>query len=116
MKAIICGGRDFTNWMAALPELDKIHSKTPITLVIQGGATGADHIAKVWAEDRKIPMVEHKARWRELGKRAGSVRNTFMLEHERPDIVIAMPGGYGTAHMKRISRDADVEVVEICTP
>lgn len=115
MKAIICGGRDFTDFKTAMAELDKINSKLGITLVIQGGATGADHIAKVWAEDRGIPMVEHKARWKDFGKRAGSVRNTFMLEHERPNIVIAMPGGYGTAHMKRIASENGVEVVEICT-
>lgn len=113
MKAIICGGRDFFDIEHAFLELDAFHADFSITTVIQGGAGGADHIAKLWACSRMIPMIEHKARWRELGKRAGSERNKFMLEHESPGCVIAFHGGTGTAHMKRIAKEAGIKVYEL---
>ena len=43
---------------------------------------------------------------------AGPVRNARMLV-EKPDLVIAFPGGPGTADMVRRARAAGVEVVEI---
>lgn len=114
MKVIICGGRDFNDFMGAVAALDKLHEERPITTVVQGGANGADYHGKVWAAHNGIPMVEHKAKWKELGRRAGPVRNQFMLDHEKPDAVIALPGGIGTEHMKRISKEAGVEVIELC--
>lgn len=114
MKAIICGGRDFLDFEYAMRELDSVHRERKLTLVIQGEARGADYLARLWAESRGVDVVGHKAKWKEFGSRAGPVRNKHMLEFENPDIVIAMPGGSGTSHMKKIARDAGVEVVEIC--
>lgn len=35
-----------------------------------------------------------------------------MLDEYHPDFVVAFPGGRGTAHMVRISRQAGVEVAD----
>jgi hypothetical protein len=36
-----------------------------------------------------------------------------MLTEGKPELVVAFPGGRGTAHMMRIAREAGVEVVEV---
>jgi len=113
-KAIICGGRDFLNLEYALSELDRVHRERKITCVIEGGARGADYLARLWAKDRGIKVITYPAKWKELKKGAGPIRNQEMLDAEKPALVIAMPGGSGTAHMKRIAEQHGVEVLEIC--
>ena len=35
-----------------------------------------------------------------------------MLEEGKPDLVVAFPGGRGTENMKKLAREAGVEVIE----
>ena len=51
--------------------------------------------------------------WEKHGKAAGPIRNQFMLEQEKPDLVIAFDGGRGTADMMRRSRRAGVDTIHI---
>jgi hypothetical protein len=39
-----------------------------------------------------------------------------MLREGKPDLVIAFPGGRGTAHMTRIALEAGLKVIEIAKP
>jgi predicted Rossmann-fold nucleotide-binding protein len=41
------------------------------------------------------------------------VRNRQMLTEGRPDLVVAFPGGKGTANMVALARKAGVEIVEV---
>jgi hypothetical protein len=36
-----------------------------------------------------------------------------MLEEGKPDVVVALPGGRGTADMVRRAKDAGVKVIEV---
>jgi hypothetical protein len=49
--------------------------------------------------------------WRAVA--AGPIRNARMLEEGKPDIVIAFPGGRGTANMIEQAHAAGVEVVQV---
>ena len=51
----VTGGRDFTDKKAVFSTLDRVNRKRPITLLIHGGARGADTLASSWATSRKIP-------------------------------------------------------------
>lgn len=111
MRALICGGRDFHDriyFRHALNNFQAIRGK--ITCVIEGGANGADALAKQWAIDHEIPLIEMPANWRQFGVGAGPIRNGWMLEHGKPDIVIAFPGKNGTKNMIDQARKAGVEV------
>jgi hypothetical protein len=44
--------------------------------------------------------------------KAGPIRKQQMLDEGKPDLVVAFPGGRGTAHMVRIARAAGIEVIE----
>lgn len=112
MRVLVCGGRDFTNAAYVITTLDKLHQETPISEVMQGGARGADNLARDWAKMRGVKRWVCHAEWDKYGKSAGHRRNARMLEW-KPDLVVAFPGGKGTADMVRQSHAAGVRVVEI---
>jgi hypothetical protein len=109
MKAVlVTGGRDYANRARVWVILDGIGPD----LLIEGGATGADRLAREWAEDHGIHGVTVPARWNKLGKSAGPARNSVMvticraLEKTGWDvIVVAFPGGHGTASLVSIATD-----------
>jgi hypothetical protein len=126
MKVLICGGRDFTDWTFFRDKLHEIaEARFPRTppddygnylydvTVIAGGADGVDNLAASWAAVEWTAYKEFPADWKRYGKRAGYLRNKQMLDEGKPDLVIAFPGGKGTAMMVRIAKAAGVEVIEI---
>lgn len=113
MRVLVCGGRDFTDRDRVFRELDDLHVQKPITLVIHGGAKGADRSAEAWAMSRAVPFRRFLADWKTLGKGAGPVRNARMLADGKPDVVVAFPGNRGTADMVRKAFAANVPVVRV---
>ena len=119
LRVLVCGGRDYDDRdhiHNTLCELDA--ARGPIVCVIHGLATGADHEGMIWAQMMATarPYVRHapfRADWRRLGKAAGPLRNQRMLDEGRPNLVVAFPGGVGTADMVRRARAAGVEVIEV---
>lgn len=97
-RAIVCGGRDFRDSLMFDKVMDTLHEKYKFTMIIEGGAAGADDFAKVWAQDRDIMVVEVPANWKK-GKSAGSERNRNMIKKLPNQLVIAFPGGKGTQDM-----------------
>lgn len=114
MRILVCGGRDFDNWDLLSDTLD-FESDYAVrgNVIIQGGAIGADFLARVWAVDRRVSYEEYPADWKKYGKAAGPIRNQQMLDEGKPDLVVAFPGGFGTADMVRRARKAGVEVIEV---
>jgi hypothetical protein len=135
VKVLVCGGREFgkvNNQNAdgsamTLEELevkraerrfvnDKLteiyNRRQRITEIIEGGATGADTCAFWWAKMHGIKSHTFRADWDKHGKRAGFLRNQEMLDTGKPDLVIAFPGGNGTADMVARAKKAGVEVIE----
>jgi hypothetical protein len=102
MKVLVCGGRDYADRSAVYLALDKLHATRQVSMVIQGGAGGADRMAREWAEERRIHFAEVPALWKlpdgRTDRAAGPARNRAML-FLHPDGVVAFPGGKGTADM-----------------
>jgi predicted Rossmann-fold nucleotide-binding protein len=113
MRVLVCGGRDYLDRSRLNAVLDRLHVERGFTLVIAGGARGADTLAAEWAASRGILFEIYIAAWETEGRKAGPLRNFQMLEEGRPGLVVGFPGGRGTAHMCRIAREAGVEVIEI---
>lgn len=113
MRLLICGGRDYTDKNKMYKFLDILKKNMQIDVIIEGDARGADRIAGFWARDNKIDNLKFPADWDTHGKAAGILRNRKMLDEGKPDMVIAFPGGRGTANMVFIAKEAGVEVVEV---
>lgn len=121
LTVLVCGGRSYgarglNGWQQERhlkKTLDELHAREPIGLVVHGGADGADSLAGEWAAERGVELVIYPANWAGHGAGAGPRRNRRMLAHAKPDLVIAFPGGKGTADMVRVARDAGVRVMEV---
>ncbi len=113
MRAIICGGRDYSDDRKFWRHMEALNDQYDLTCVIQGGAPGADYFAKCWADEQKIPVETYRADWGAHGKAAGPIRNRQMLREGRPDMVVAFPGGRGTTNMIKQATEAGVRVITI---
>lgn len=113
MNVLVCGGREYADWRHVSDALWALHHDTRISLLIHGAARGADELARRWAHLSGVSQLSFPADWKAHGKAAGPIRNRRMLEEGKPDIVIAFPGGRGTADMVRQARAAGVKVCEM---
>lgn len=114
MRVLVCGGRAFNDPLTIGSWLGGIHKNNgPITLLIEGGASGADFLARKFAKFQGIPVKTFSADWGRHGKSAGPRRNKQMLDEGKPDLVVAFPGGNGTANMVEQARAAGIRVLEV---
>jgi predicted polyphosphate/ATP-dependent NAD kinase len=113
MRVLVCGARDWRDRGFVYRVLDTMHAAKGFTLVITGGALGADLFGKLWAQDRRIATDTFQADWTRLGLAAGPIRNQRMIEEGKPDLVVAFPGGKGTADMVARADRAGVPVEKV---
>ncbi|HET9109072.1 MAG TPA: DUF2493 domain-containing protein [Steroidobacteraceae bacterium] len=116
MRVLVCGGRNYgetDNDQAAeiYFAIRDIHEKTPISALIQGGARGADRCAADFAKELGIKVVTVPADWKTYGKAAGPIRNQRMIDDFKPDLVLAFPGGRGTADIVARAEKAQIPVL-----
>ena len=117
-RVLVCGSRRWADEQPIRDALTKLAKEAPIC-VIEGGARGADEIARQWviyARQHLGLQVEHQlfpANWTRYGKSAGIVRNKQMLAEGQPDLVLAFQkdASAGTESMIRLAQEAKVPVV-----
>lgn len=112
-RVLVCGGRDFHDYGLLCRAMDRAVERWGISVLIHGAARGADSLADQWAKKCGIPVEVYPADWETYKRAAGMIRNRQMLIDGRPDLVIAFPGGTGTAGMIRIATEAGVPVYQI---
>lgn len=111
LRVLVCGGRDFNDALTLGSWLGGIHKDHGISVLIHGGARGADFMAGKFAEWQGIPVKVYPADWDKDGKAAGPIRNARMLAEGKPDLVVAFEGGNGTADMVAKAKRAGVKVL-----
>lgn len=114
-RVVVFGGRDYADKRTLYRALDVVHARRKITCIIEGEMSGADRLARLWAEDRGIAVDPYPADWDNIerpgamvrrnsrGKlydaAAGPFRNERMLREGHPSFAIGCPGGKGTRDM-----------------
>jgi hypothetical protein len=80
-RVLICGDRDWA-------DAEMIHAFVATlpagTVVINGGQQGADLHANFAALSCGLPTIRMDAPWNHYGKRAGPIRNSWMLSYGQP--------------------------------
>lgn len=114
-KVLICGDRawhDKSRIDRLINDLISVHGKSDL-IIIEGGAEGADLLARICATERSVHVAEVRALWQTRHRDAGPQRNKAMLGLD-PDEVHAfhedLKRSKGTKDMVRISRKAGVKV------
>ena len=110
MRLVVCGGRDFGDWRMMEAVLSNFGGAVELA---HGGARGADVMSGDYARRRGWPVTVYEADWKAHGRGAGPRRNQRMLDDFHPDLVIAFPGGKGTADMVARCRRQGVEVTVV---
>lgn len=108
---LVTGGRTYRHPHRVYRKLDELKDRHGNIRIIEGGAAGADSWARVWARKNMMPCLTVRADW-SRGKRAGPERNAKMLTYD-PNVVLAFPGGRGTANMIKQAKGKGKIVVEM---
>lgn len=104
---LVCGGRNYSDYNTLAACLNAL----PFTpnLIIEGGAKGADALAKRYAIESGIHYAEVPALWDTFGKGAGMKRNKAMLLLQ-PTYCVAFPGGVGTNNMVTLATSINIPI------
>lgn len=129
MIVLVCGGRDYQDKQQLAFELSRIESEAGRVFhgLIHGAAKGADTLAAEWQASRikagragegglpgDLWCAGYPADWEAHGRAAGPIRNQAMLDQNPGvELVVAFPGGLGTADMVRRALKVGIRVVHI---
>lgn len=111
MKVLVCGGRNYRAEISMCIMLNWLHAACNFSQLIHGGAAGADRMAGEWARRHDVPVRIFCADWKRFGLKAGPLRNQEMLDCGKSELVVAFPGGRGTADMVARAERAGISVV-----
>lgn len=109
---LICGGRDYRDWDGFCRSMHAVlvDAQGEELRIVHGGASGADAMATRWADEHGYECVVYAADWKGEGRSAGPRRNQRMLDSEHVWLVVAFPGGRGTADMVRRAEAKGIDV------
>jgi hypothetical protein len=113
MRIVVCGGRANSARGIVDQELTKLHRRENVTLVSHGCSGAYASAIESWARSQGIAIVRYPPNWELFGQQAESLRNTFMLQDSRPDLVVAFPGGHATSDLVRRAIIADIAVLKV---
>lgn len=83
MKVAVIGSRTFDDYELVKETLSNID----ITLLVSGGAKGADSLGERYANENNITTLIFKPDWKKHGPAAGPIRNTDIVNNA--DTIIA---------------------------
>ena len=98
MKVGVIGSRVFNNYELVVKTL----SNFDITLIISGGAIGADTLGEKYANEHNIPILIFKPDWEMYGKSAGMIRNTDIVDNS--DVIVAFWDGTSKGTLDSIKK------------
>lgn len=87
MKVAVIGSRSFNDYEKVKHTLSKIN----ITLLVSGGAAGADKLGEKYADENNIAKKIFYPDWKAHGKAAGFLRNTDIINEA--ELIVAFWDG-----------------------
>jgi hypothetical protein len=83
------------------------------SMVVSGGARGADELGERWANAQGIPTIILKPDWKKHGKAAGLLRNTDIVNACTHMIAFPSKTGKGTQDSIRKAKKQNIELLVI---
>jgi predicted Rossmann fold nucleotide-binding protein DprA/Smf involved in DNA uptake len=85
MKLAIVGSRSFTDFDLFKSKIDEFILQNVINkkdiIIISGGAKGTDSLAKRYAIENDIQIIEYLPDWNLYGRSAGMIRNMDIVKN-----------------------------------
>lgn len=98
MRVAVIGSRGFNDYEKVKETLSKIN----ITLLVSGGAKGADLLGERYAKENNIETKIFIPDWDKHGKKAGFLRNTDIIENA--ELVVAFWDGTSKGTLDSINK------------
>lgn len=110
MIVAVTGGRNWNDPSFVGRCLWSFHDRHVISELHEGGADGWDSWCRQWARSRGIDVFTY---WYNSGrgKAGGPYRNGLILDRAKPKVLLAGPGGHGTANMIRQAEERGIKVI-----
>jgi len=107
-KIAIIGSRTFNDYELLVSTMESY--KDYISVIVSGGAKGADSLGERWAKENNIETDIYYPDWDKYGKKAGFLRNKQIVENS--DGVIAFWDGEskGTQHSFRLCDELEIPI------
>lgn len=99
MRVAIIGSRTFNDYELLCNSL--LEFENDITLVVSGGAKGADILGEKWAKEKNKEVLIFLPEWDKYGKSAGFKRNKDIIENS--DMVFAFWDGKSSGTLNSIN-------------
>jgi len=101
VKLGLVGSRNYTDYSSFKIHINYTLEKwgmdvKDIDFIVSGGARGADHLAELFAKEHNIETIIFKADWNTLGKKAGILRNTDIVNESTHMIAFPIKESIGT--------------------
>ena len=114
---LIAGSRDFEGVRTFRRVMDDVtapYRATDEIVIVEGGAAGADTLAREYAKNRGLKWTEIKPNWKQYGRAAGPKRNDEMVrlvaEHEGEAVFFWNGESKGTAQCIKSARKSGLKV------
>lgn len=99
-RVLVSGGTGYSDAEFVSYTLERIVAVHGDIVLCQGGALGADYLAREWFHEKYgTDPLTIEAEWDKYGTSAGGLRNQRMLDEFKPDLVVVFPGGPGSQDM-----------------
>lgn len=105
MKIAIVGSRTITDYSLLEQIWNKLKLNHDSHIIISGAANGVDKIARDFALNNNLGLVEYRAEWEKYGKSAGFIRNKTIINECEICIAIWDGESKGTAHDIRLCKE-----------
>lgn len=110
---LVTGGREYDDVGTVFDCLTQLDEQFERMIVVHGNARGADKLAYKVCDEVGIEQAAIPAAWKKYHKASGPIRNRLMLDLFNIDLVVAFPGGTGTADM---CEQAEAKGIPVLTP
>lgn len=113
-KIIVAGGRDFDDYGRMVKVLRTFTRDIKDLQIVSGDCpTGADALAKAYAEWWGIDFAEFEADWKKDGNAAGPIRNSKMAQYGHALIAFWDMESAGTDSMIKQARKVGIPIMII---
>ena len=105
-KTAVIGSRNFNNYSFLKEKL----TEHKVEFVVSGGAFGADQLSERYCKEFGLPILIFYPNWNVYFKRAGFIRNKFIVENCDELIAFRVNLSKGTTHSIELAKQMNKKV------
>jgi hypothetical protein len=112
-RIYLSGGADYSDHREVWRVLDQVHGRHPQMVLLHGASrTGAEHIAALWARERKVPQVPCPPDFARHSRGSAPFKRNDQVIGLMPRGIIIFPGGGIQDNLFDKARSAGIPIID----